>query len=514
MSRSLSAFLAVALLPLALTTRAAELRVANRADFVSMDPYAQRDSLQLDVLGNVYEPLVSRDAQYRLTPALARAWEARSDTVWRFHLRQGVHFHDGSPFGADDVLFSFRRASAPGSRVAALVDPIERVERIDDHTVDFHLKSVTPVFPDTLGSWYMLSHRWFSTHGDAAAATTENGTGPFVLLERHPGERSRFARHASYWARVEGNVQQVTYLPIPDDQARVQALLSGAVDVIDPMPMSARPLVQAKGGLQTWQGPELRMIFLGMDQQRDELLFSDVKGRNPFKDRRVRQALYQAIDIDGLIREVLQGAAIPRATLVPPQLRGYAPPLERRLPYQPARSRQLLRAAGYAKGFGVTLDCPNDRYLNDEAVCRRVAADLGRVGVRVEVRARTKSEHFKDVLSGHTSFYLLGAASATGDAHNMLYPLIGSSSPEGRGDLNAGGYRNDAVDTLLDQAGRESDEGRRHAQLAQAMALHANDIGHLPLYQQTLHWAGRQGITLVQQPEGGMPWRYIRMPHP
>jgi peptide/nickel transport system substrate-binding protein len=216
-----------------------------------------------------------------------------------------------------------------------------------------------------------------------AASFRANGTGPYRLRERQPGVRTTFTRHGTHWAKPEGNVEQVIFTPIGNDGTRIAALLSGEVDVMDPIPVQDVERVKSNPNLKVLQGPELRVIFLGMDQKRDELQFSNIKGKNPFKDVRVRRAFYQAIDIETIKSRVMRGAAVPIAQMFPPEVRGFAPDLAQRLPYDPEASKKLLTEAGYPQGFEVKMNCPNDRYVNDAEICQAVAANLARVGVKI-----------------------------------------------------------------------------------------------------------------------------------
>jgi len=257
------------------------------------------------------------------------------------------------------------------------------------------------------------------------------------------------------------------------------------------------------------QGPELRVIFLGMDQARDELLYSNVKGKNPFKDKRVRQAFYQAIDIETIKNRVMRGAATPTALMLTSQINGYAPDLAKRLPYDPEASKKLLAEAGYPNGFEVKMNCPNDRYVNDAEICQAVAANLARVGVKINLEAETKGSYFPKILSRNTSFYMLGWTASTVDAHNVLYPILSSPGEGGRGQFNLGAYSNPKVDELTQQVASETDAKKRNALIRDAMKIHQDDIGHLPLHQQALNWAAKKTVQVVQLPDNGMPWKYI-----
>jgi peptide/nickel transport system substrate-binding protein len=248
-----------------------------------------------------------------------------------------------------------------------------------------------------------------------------------------------------------------------------------------------------------------------MDQKRDELLFSSVKGKNPFKDKRVRQAFYQAIDIEGIKKTVMRGASTPVALLLPPQVNGYAPDLGKRLPYDVEAAKKLMVEAGYPSGFEVKMNCPNDRYVNDSEICQAVAANLSKIGVKINLEAETKGTYFPKILSRNTSFYMLGWTASTVDVHNVLYPIMSSPGEGGRGQFNLGAYSNARVDELTQKIGSETDLKKRNEMIHEALKIHQDEIGHLPLHQQALNWGAKKNIDVVQWPDNGMAWKFIKV---
>lgn len=513
---------AVALAATSPATHAATLRLANQGDALSMDPHSLNESLQLSVVGNVFEPLVTRGRDFKLTPALATDWKQTSPTVWRFNLRKGVQFHDGTPFTADDVIFNFERARGDGSDMKSYVGQIKEVKKINDHAVDIVLSAPFPILPELFTQWLMMSKKWCEANQavkpvdrrkgiENAASFRANGTGPYRVRERQPGVRTSFVRNGNYWGKIEGNVDEVVFTPIGNDSTRVAALLSGEIDVMEPVPVQDVDRIKKDPKFQVLQGPELRVIFLGMDQKRDQLQFSNVKGKNPFKDKRVRQAFYQAIDIDGIQKTVMRGASTPMALMLPPQVKGYAPDLAKRLPYDPVAAKKLLTDAGYPAGFEVKMNCPNDRYVNDAAICQAVAANLAKIGVKINLEAETKGTYFPKILRRDTSFYMLGWTASTVDAHNVLQPILSSPGEGGRGQFNLGAYSNARVDELTAKIASETDDKKRNEMIREAMKIHQDDIGHIPLHQQALNWAARKNIELVQWPDNGMYWKYVKV---
>src|ERR1700704_179433 len=307
------------------------LRYANQGSLKSLDPYTLNESTTHAHLGHVYEGLVTRDKDLKTIPALAESWEIPEPTRWRFHLRKNVKFQNGDPFTADDVVFSADRVGAKGSNLQAYVATDTKVVKIDDYTVDFVLSSPNPILHALWGTWYIMDKKWAEANNvvepTPVAATTPsfaslhtNGTGAFTIESHQPGVKTVFKANPNWWRKPEHNLKEIVFTPIGSDATRVAALLSGEVDIIEPVPVQDISRVDSSPNAQVLKGPELRTIFLGMDQVRDELLYSNVKGKNPFKDVRVREAFYKAVDIDLIKNRVMRGLSTPSALMVAPQL--------------------------------------------------------------------------------------------------------------------------------------------------------------------------------------------------
>ena len=512
----------VALSAAGVVASAQTVRIANQGDALSMDPHSLNESLQLSVTGNVYEPLVGRNKDLSLTPMLATSWKQTSPTVWRFELRKGVQFHDGTPFTADDVVFSLARTQVEGSDMKSYTNDFKEVRKIDSHTVEIETKTPFPILPDVLSLVYIMSKKWCETNQatvpvdrrkgvENTASFKANGTGPFRVRERQPNVRTVFTRNGSYWGKIEGNVTEVVFTPIGNDATRVAALLSGEVDVMEPVPVQDIDRVNSSANTRAITGPELRTIFLGMDQKRDELLYSNVKGKNPFKDKRVRQAFYQAIDIEGIKKTVMRGASNPSAQLVGPGINGFQPEMKR-LPYDVEAAKKLMAEAGYPNGFEVSMNCPNDRYVNDGRICQTVAANLSRINVKINLQAETKGTYFPKVLRRDTSFYMLGWTPATYDAHNAMNAIMRCVDDKGAGQFNLGAYCNPKVDELTLKVQAETDKNKRNAYIKEAFDLHAADVGHIPLHQQALAWGVNKKVKLVQLADNFMYFKWISLP--
>src|ERR1700750_1184764 len=414
------------------------LRYANQGDLKSLDPYTLKETTTIAHHAHIYEGLVARDKDLKIVPALAESWETPEPTRWRFHLRKNVKFHNGDPFTADDVLFSADRIRAKGSNFLSNVPADAKFVKVDDFTVDVVLPAPNPILISQWDVWYIMDRKWCEENNSVAptpaSATTpsyaslhENGTGPFIIESHQPGVKTVFKVNPNWWGKPEHNLKEIIFTPIGNDATRVAALLSGEGDVIEPVPIQDIQRVNASGIAKVLTGPELRTIFLGMDQSRDELLYSNVKGKNPFKDVRVREAFYKAIDIEAIKSRVMRGLSTPSALMIAPELY----PLSKdftRPKYDPDGAKKLLTEAGYPDGFELTMDCPNDRYVNDAAICQAVVGMLARIGVKINLLAQPKAQYFAKVLKPggfQTSFYLLGWTPATMDSQNVLHDIIG-----------------------------------------------------------------------------------------
>ncbi|MCU4120981.1 ABC transporter substrate-binding protein [Variovorax sp. N23] len=510
-----------ALCAASLSVGAQTIRIANQGDALSLDPHSLNESLQLSITNNVYETLVGRNKDLSVAPVLATSWKQTSPTVWRFELRKNVQFHDGTPFTADDVLFSFARAAGEGSDMKSNTTDIKEVRKVGDHVVEIETKGPFPILPDVITQLMIMSKKWCEENKattpvdrrkgiENTASFKANGTGPYRVRERQPNVRTVFVRNGTYWGKIEGNAQEVIFTPIANPATRVAALVSGEIDVMEPVPVQDIARINASPNARVIAGPELRTIFLGMDQKRDELLYSNVKGKNPFKDKRVRQAFYQAIDIVGIQRTVMRGASRPTALMVGPGINGWNEAQDKRLPLDVEGAKKLMADAGYPTGFEVTMNCPNDRYVNDGQICQAVAANLARIGVKINLAAETKGTYFPKVLRRDTSFYMLGWTPTTYDSHNALTALMACPDDKtGAGQFNLGAYCNPKVDELTKKIQSETDKPKRDAMIKEAFDLHTADVGHLPLHQQTLAWGVSKKVSLTQMADNYMPFKWI-----
>ncbi len=345
------------------------------------------------------------------------------------------------------MVFSYGRAQHENSQIRQYSIPVGKARKVDDYTVIFDQEKPNPVMLEHMTTIFIMSKRWCEAHKverplsfkekeETFASRNANGTGPFMLVAREPEVKTVLRKNPNWWGKVEGNVDEIIYTPIRSDATRVAALLSGQVDfILDPPPQDLERL-RSGSDTKVVEGVENRVVFFGFDQQRDELLYSNIKGKNPFKDVRVRRAVYQAIDIDALHDKIMRGASRPTGAVMPSPL-ATTPPAEKRLPFDLKAAQQLLAEAGYGDGFEVTLDCPNNRYINDEKICVAVAAMLAKIGIRVSVTAQPRATYFPKLEKFDTSFYMLGWGGAITDAQTTLSPVLRSlDTKTGNGSFN------------------------------------------------------------------------------
>lgn len=503
---------------------AATFRWASDGDLRTLDPYAQRERFAQSFLANIYEPLVRRGAGLALEPALATSWAQVAPRVWRFTLRRDVRFHDGSPFTADDVVFSFARVQEATSHLGSAVASIKDARKIDDWTVDLVTSEPDPLVPEAIADWDIMSAAWCNANeanapadlgrGPNFATDHADGTGPFMLQERGTTGRTVLVRNPAWWDTPRHDIDEAIFEPVADPEKRVSALAAGSLDMIYAVPPEAIERIGHTPGVHIVHGPSLRTIFLGFNQLPGPLPVSDVKTRNPFRDRRVRLAFARAIDESAIIAKVMRGMARPAGLLVGPGVNGFDPALDTRATYDPAAARKLLADAGYPAGFMTGLTCPTDRFVNDEAICQEIAAMLAKIGVKVRLTALPRADYFARLtgLKPAVSVYLFGWASETDDALDTLINLAATRDPgTSAGAYNIGGYTNPALDGVLARAAVEGDRAKRTALLGDALRLVRDDVAYVPLHQQAIVWAARDGVELTQLPDGTFPLRYVRL---
>ena len=503
--------------------QAKTFRWTSASDIPTWDIHSQNNALANGVHAAVYESLVYYNSKtFKPEPVLATAWKQMTPTQLRMNLRKGVKFHDGSAFSADDAVFSLERAMAKTSNFGIYAQGIDRVVKVDDHTIDIFTKTPNPVLINQLTELRMMSKAWAEKNNSVApkdiktqdenfAHRNANGTGPFMLKEWQPDQKLVLTRHAGWWGKMDGNVTEVVYTPVKNVSTRMAALLSGEVDfVLDPSPQDL-PRVRQNPNLKVIDGIENRTIFFGMDQHRDELPGSNIKGKNPLKDQRVRKALYQAIDINSIARVTLRGLGQPTGALVAPQVNGWTEAVHKRYPFDVEAAKKLLADAGYPDGFEVDFACPNNRYINDEQICQAVTAMWARIGVKAKLRTLPLVTYFPMIQRYEASIYMLGWGVPTFDALYSLQSLTRSVGAGGDGNYNVGRYSNPQMDALVERTKKETDLKLRTELLTKALALQNEDVAHIPLHNQVIPWAMKKNVDVVHRADNRLDWRLVKV---
>ncbi len=522
MKHVLISIIAAAALGLASAAPAQTFRFASQGDPQTMDPHSQNESFTNSVNQQVYEYLIHRDKQLNFIPGLATSWEQVSPLKWRFKIRQGVKFHDGTPFTADDVVFSINRAKEPTSQIAVYANAVGTPKKIDESTVEFEMTKVNPIFLEHIQPLFIMSKAWcetnkvtkpqdFKNKEETHTVLHANGTGPFMLVKREPGIKTTWKRNPNYWDKIEGNVQEVVFTPIGNDATRSAALISGELDfILDPPPRDVAKL-RNTAGVKVIDGPENRVVFIGMDQFRDELLYSNIKGKNPFKDVRVRQAFYHAVDIETMKNKLMSGQSYPTGGNTPsPKAYFNDPKIEARLPFDLDKAKKLMAEAGYPNGFEVQLDCPNNRYIQDEEICIALAGMWQKIGVTVKVVTQPRVTYFPKLEKFDSSMYMLGWGGAVTDAETTLTPVLRNLQPSGGiGSYNYGRSSNAKFDDLAAKSSVEADPAKRKELILAALTEWKEQVHTIPLHRQVIPWAARSNVTAVHRPDNYLIWEWV-----
>jgi peptide/nickel transport system substrate-binding protein len=495
------------------------LRWAAQSDILTLDPHAQNHNTTNNILGHVYETLVRHDRHEQPQPALATHWVARSPTIMRFHLRRQVKFQDGQPFTADDVLFSFDRIRQPASTMAMYVGGVKAIRKVDDHTIDVISEHPNPVLLQNFCLFYLMSKAWALAHkADKVqdyrqreithASRHSNGTGPYVIREWVPDQRLVMTANPAWWDQRPGNITQVIYTPIKSDPTRVAALMAGDVDVVTDLPTQDVARLRSTPGLVVLDGPEVRTLFVVMDLGSDTLKYGS-PGPNPFKDLRVRQALNLSLDRQAIQRNLMRGLSIPAALMVAPGVHGHSPAADKPPAVDEAGARRQLAEAGYPQGFEFTLDCPNNRYVNDEEICLALVSMWARIGVKVRLNAMPFTTFFAKLQNMDTSAYLLGWGVASSDAIYTLQSILRTRTQGADGNFNFGRISHSPLDALVDRAKTTADADIRHRLLQQALVLARDQVLTLPIHHQVRPWAMRHNITMVHSTHDAPKMRFV-----
>jgi peptide/nickel transport system substrate-binding protein len=504
---------------------AAALHIATAFDPQTMDPHSLALQYHTRVVFQIYESLVGRDQNYRLVPVLATEWSQVDPLTWRFKLRPNVQFHDGRQFTAEDAVFSFERALTPPSQRQFVLKGVKRVRMVDPLTIDFDLTAPDAVLPQKLVLVAMMSKRWslahhvehaqdFNARQETFAVRNANGTGAYQLERYEPDIRTTLKAFPLWWNHKNpdnGNVDSASFVTIRSDATRLAALHSGEVDlVLDPPYQDVEPL-RHDPDIAVTQVGDIATDYLTFDQASASLAGvppgRDGKPRNPFKDLRVRRAVYQAINIDLLIQKVLKGLATPTGDLLAPVFGAQGALSRPRLRFDPVHARELLREAGYAEGFDLTMDCVNVAFR--EHVCQAIAAMLTQVGIRTTLHTSPSTQFFPMITQGKVSLAEFGFTGTTEDAWQGLNGLLHTWDRDGGGTFNGGRYSNPRLDALIDAVRTEREPAKRRALVETALKLAGDDIAYVPLYRRTLSWVMQKKVQVAMLPDDTIPVRWV-----
>ncbi|MSO77528.1 MAG: ABC transporter substrate-binding protein [Alphaproteobacteria bacterium] len=489
---------------LATTAAAQDLTIALAAAPTSADPHYHNLGPNNAQSRHIFDRLVDSDEKQRPIPGLAMSWRALDENVWEFKLRQGVKFHDGTPFTADDVVFSFERAgNVPNSPSSfGLYTKGKAVAKVDDHTVRIATPAPYPLMVNEVATIAIVSKK------RAEGASTEDynagraaiGTGPFRLVEFKSGEHTLLEANVDYWG-TKPIWRKVALKPIVSGPSRVAALLAGDVDLIEEAPTTDIEFLKKDPKISVSQGLSNRVIYLHMDHQNDNSpAVTDKSGKalakNPLKDLRVRKAISKAINRDAIVARVMEGVAVPAGQFLAEGFFGHSPdPRLAPEKYDPEGAKKLLADAGYPSGFAMTIHGPSGRYINDAKILEAIAPMLSRVGIETKVEVYPFNVFISRATKLEFSFFLVGWGSGTGEVSSPLRSLVGTYDKDfGRGASNRGRYSNPALDKLLDEALATIDDGKREKLLQQAVELSILDLGIIPLHYQVNSWAAKKGL--------------------
>ena len=515
-TKAAAAGLALAAATAATGLEAKTLKWSSQGDVTTMDPYAHTESFTSNVQHHIYDPLVRRNRKLEIEPALATEWKIVEPTRWRFTLRKGVKFHGGEDFTADDVVASVTRLLDPAARARGNLMNVQRAEKVDAHTVDFVLSGPYPLLLNDLSGIFMMSGKWLAAHdalkpGNTTtgvttfASTNANGTGPFKLESYKPDVGIVMSVNPAWWDKPQHNLTRIEFRPVKSDATRVAALLSGEIDMMAPAPLQDLQRIEG-AGLKVVEEPSLRVIYLGLNFRPELLAMPGQK--NPMLDKRVREGLWRAVDLETIHKRLMRGKSRVIGTMVAPPVPGYVAAVDAPPKFDVEAAKKLFAEAGYPNGFKTKLDCPNDRYIADEQICVAIAAMWKRAGVETELKTESRATYFPRQDKGETDVYMIGWATLPAmDAYSVASAIFASrKAGAGYGGNNPNGLEDPRLDDLAKKAATELDEQKRRGYLGEALKIAHDEAYFIPLHQQPVAWAMKKEIELQQFPD-----EYVRL---
>lgn len=504
------------------TAGAETLRWGLAGDALTLDPHAQNEGVTIMLQSQMMEPLVSRAPTGELEPTLATEWAIKKGdpTVWVFKLREGVKFHDGSAFDSEDVVFSLNRARSQASQMKGLIASIAEVKATGPHEVEIKTKGPNPILPAAMTSIFMLDKTWVEKNkatvpqnvaaGEVTFASTNvNGTGPYKLVSREQDNRTVMRRNDDYWGMktFPVKVTEIVFTPIQNAATRVSALLSGELDFIQDVPVQDIQRVKSNSGLKVETQTENRSVFFGLNVS-DKLHGGNVNGKNPLADVRVRQAMSMAINRDAIQRVVMRGQSVPAGVIMPPFVNGWSKELNAYPETDVAKIKGMLADAGYKDGFSIQLDCPNDRYINDEAICQAAVSMLSQVGIKVNLNATSKALFFPQIGKLETDFFMLGWGVPSYDSE-YIFNFLYHTKTDAYGSWNSTRYSNPELDNQIKAIAAEVNLEARDAMVKKMWETVKKDAVYIPIHHQMLNWAMKKKYTVTVDPDNQARIKYF-----
>ena len=524
--KTTTAVLATALLATTATAAFADtIRWARQGDSLTLDPHAQNEGPTTALAHQMSEPLVMRDMTGAMVPALATSWGPSADdpNVWVFNLREGVTFHDGATFDSEDVVFSLNRAMSEDSDFKELLASVVEVRAPDAMTVEIVTNGPNPIMANNLTNMFMMDKDWAEANNavkvqdveggeDTFAAKNVNGTGPYKLVSREPDVKTVLTAYDGYWGKGEFplEVTEIIYTPIQNPPTRIQALLAGDVDFIQDVPVQDLERVGATDGLDVRTAPQNRVIFFGMNMGDADLASDNVDGANPLADLRVRQAMSMAINRDAIKQVVMRGQSAPAGMISPPFVNGWNAEMDASSATDVEKAKALMAEAGYGDGFSIRLDCPNDRYINDEAICTAAVGMLGQIGVQVNLNAQPKAQHFPLISNLETDFYMLGWGVPTYDSEYIFNFLVHGRG-EKYGSWNGTRFTDDSVNEKIVSLASMTDLPKRDATINEIWQVVQDEQLYIPIHHQVLNWGMKSNIDTIVAPDDTAKFKYFKL---
>ena len=475
------------------------LKFAYDADPVSLDPYEQLSGGTLQLSHLTFDPLVRWSKDMKIVPRLAESWKKIDDKTTRFKLRQGVLFHSGRTLSSDDVVWTFNRVRKYSGDFKLIFEPIESIKKVSDLEFDVVATKNQALLLNVLTYMFPMDRVFYQgtdkngkpkdqvvKHGDAFATTNASGTGPFIVTKRQQGIRVEFKRFDKYWNKTDtGNVQEMVLTPIKEGATRVAALLAGDIDMISPVPPNDMKRIKSNGKTKLVTEMGTRIIMLQMNQNR----------RPEFKNKKVREAINLAINNAGIAKKVMRNFATPAGQMSPPGYSGHNPALQPR--YDLPRAKQLMKEAGYEKGFSISMMAPNNRYVNDARIAKAVAAMLAKINIKVDLKTLPKAQYWPEFDKRAADIMMLGWHSDTEDSANFHeYLTMTEDKKKGTGQYNLGGFSNGKLDQMVQTAALEADSSKRQKILQDLEQLVYDEALIIPLHWQNLAWGARKGVKI------------------